>query len=236
MRRLALLLAASVLGTGCVASSTPPCTHTVSIGWPSFLLANGAVEQSCTAAGVTSVEVLMDGVSVKRVPCSDGGMSVVDVPGGSQQFTVEGLDSNGVVVLRDQLTVNGSVCGEQIVDSQPAEGLFTLDYHFTPNDVCTAGGSYIWFSVYDQFAKAVVAVADETAHATAYVCGDTTNIPSFVLPAGDYTLQRVEEVVPTTARTYLATATNCAATPFSMIRGNELVLFVSLADSSTFCP
>ena len=71
MRRLALLLAASLLGTGCVVSDstpTPTCyPSTITVRWPSFLLANGGVTTSCATAGVTFVDVFLGGASVQRL-------------------------------------------------------------------------------------------------------------------------------------------------------------------------
>ncbi|BDG04319.1 hypothetical protein [Anaeromyxobacter oryzae] len=232
MRRLALLLAASVLGTGCIVTNDTCNSRTVSVGWPSFLLANGVETTSCSAAGVRFVDVFMDDAPVGEFDCTQGGVSVLDVPSGSHRFTVEGLDPAKTILLRDEPTVSGSGCGEQFVNSRPAEGTVTLDYTFTPTNVCTAGGSYIWFSMFDQIANTVAAVADETANTTAYVCGTPISFP---MPVGPFTLQRVEEVVPS-AGAYVPTATNCTATSFSVNAATESVLAVALVDGNTFCP
>ncbi|WP_242394522.1 hypothetical protein [Anaeromyxobacter oryzisoli] len=221
MRRLALLLAAfaSVLGMGCV--TTTECDHTVSISWSSFLLANGNAA-SCSGAGVTSVAVYMNNQPVKTVPCSDGGMSVVGVPGGTQQFTVEGLDANGTIVVRDELAVDASVCGEQLVDAQPAEGVFTLAYSFQNNGSCSAPSSQIVYSILDQTTGLV---ADYQS-----LCGD---VISFALPTGPYVLRRIEELDSTGTVVY---ASYCAATSFTVGAGTPSTLGIVIPDSQTFCP
>ncbi len=237
MRRLALLLAASFMGTGCIVSNDHTSTcypSTITVRWPSFMLANGGVTASCGTAGVTYVDVFLNDAPVQQggFACSAGGVTITNPPA-SSRITVEGVAADGTtILLRDELNVAPAACGDVIVDSQPAEGTLQIAYSFTPNNVCTSGGSYMWFSIYDQIAQTVTAVADETANTTRYVCGDPI---SFAMPMGTYTLQRVEEVVPSSGG-YLPTATNCAGTSFSVNDAAESVVSVALADTTTFCP
>jgi hypothetical protein len=238
MRRLALLLAASLLGTGCIVSDStpvaPPCyPSTITVRWPSFLLANGGVTTSCATAGVAFVDVFLGGASVQRLSCGAGGLTITAPPAGSSVLTVEGVASDGTtILLRDELNVAPSACGDVVVDAQPAEGTLELAYTFTPVNVCTAGGSYMWFSVYDRILGNVAAVADETANTRLYVCSDLIRFP---LPAGSYTLQRMEEVV-SSGGAYVASAVNCNQTNFDVGRATDSVVNVALVDSSTLCP
>jgi hypothetical protein len=238
MRRLALLLAASVLGTGCIVThdgSNTCAPRTVSIGWPTFLLANGAETPSCSAAGVRFVDVFMDDAPVGEFDCTQGGVSVVDVPTGSHRFTVEGLDgqaaNGGIILLRDELVVSSGVCGEQIVTSRPAEGTLDVSYSFASANVCNPG-SFMWFSVFDEIAGKVGAVADETANTTSFACGGPI---TFVLPAGAYTLDRIEEVTPSPGG-LVPTANNCSRTSFTIEPAFTSTVLVTLADSNTLCP
>lgn len=243
MKRLALLLATSVLGTGCYSSSDhryvppPGCDpSTITVQWPSFLLANGAVTASCATAGVPYVDVFMDDQSVQAngFACSAGGVTITNVqPGTTHSITVEGVASDGVtILLRDDFSVTAASCGDRLVDAQPAEGTFELAYFFAPVNQCSPGGSYIWFSVHDQLANVTAAVADETANTTAYACPATIRFP---LPVGGYTVQRVEEVVPSGGG-YAATATHCAATAFDVAAATQSLVSVGLADSTALCP
>ncbi len=241
MRRLALLLAVgSFAGTGCIVSNDsttpPPCfASTITVRWPSFMLANGGVTTSCQTAGVTYVDVFMNDQPVQQggFACGAGGTTITNPPAANSLITVEGVAADGTtILLRDELNVAPSACGDVVVDAQPAEGTLELAYSFTPVNVCTSGGSYIWFSVYDPIAKAITAVADETANPTTYVCGDTIAFP---MPAGPYTLRRIEEVVPS-GGTYVASATNCNPTSLSVSGGTQSVVNVALADSATLCP
>lgn len=233
MRRLALLLAASVLGTGCIVTTDDTCAYrTVSVDWQSFLLADGGTTTSCTTAGVRWVDVYMDDALVDRFDCTDRGVSVVDVPAGTHRFTVEGIDLGGNIVLRAERSAFGSPCGEQFLPTQPAEGIVTLDYAFVPANVCTEGGSYMWFSIQDEILGVVTAVADESANTTRYACG---NAISFAMPAGPYTLQRIEEVV-WSGTDYLPTASNCGAAAFDVGGAQESIVVVDLSDTNSFCP
>jgi len=232
MNRLVLLLALAATGTGCVVSDT--CDQTVSLGWPSFQLANGAVTPSCATAGVASVDVWMDGNGfVGNFACNAGGVDVTSVHSGSHLFTVEGLDASNNVVLRDEIYAGAGVCNATVIaDTEPAEGTFNLAYSFSPSNVCTTGGSWIWFSVYDKILGKVTAAVDEaSANPALYVCGSTI---SFVLPKGDFTLQRTEEV--TYNGQYHASAVNCAGADFSIAGAAVTDVPAVMVDSTTFCP
>jgi hypothetical protein len=231
MNRLIALLAVSTLGTGCVVSDT--CDfRTVSIGWPSFALANGSVTTSCAAAGVDTVNVYMDSDFVGNLACTTGGVNVVDVPAGSHIFTVEGLDG-GTIVLRDEFGIGGNGCGTVLRDTQPGEGTFELAYSFTPVNECTPGGSYIWFSLRDDVLGEVVVAVDETsADPELYLCSEVIR---FALPNGPYTLLRTEEAV-VSGPTYLAAAVNCSAKAFDIFSGTDSIVSAAMADSAAFCP
>lgn len=231
MKRLLVLAALSTIGTGCVVHDTCDA-RTVSIGWPSFKLANGTVTSSCATAQVSQVKVFIDNAPVGTLACTDGGVNVTGVLNdGDHVFDVEALDVNtGNIALRDSFTVGNSNCNAQVVDTQPSEGTFVLDYSFSP-DVCTsATDSFIWFSIHDDISGDTIAVNSGNTP-RAYTCGNgsTTPVPiSFPLASGSYTLQRTEEVVypgPVQA------AGNCNATGFDMSGGTQTRVQVPLTDN-----
>jgi len=229
MNRLAVLFAAlGTLGTGCVVNDN--CARTVAIGWPDLLVANGSHfdVNHCASAGVSTFEVFVDGQSVGQVPCNEGGLNVTGVDS-ARTFTVEGLDGSGAIVLRDEVTAGGS-CHDELVDTQPSEGTFTLDYHFTPTDVCSAN-SVIWFAMRDN-ASGDLIVVDDAHSPNTYLCSDLITFP---LASGSYTLQRTEEAV-SAGGTWHATGANCNAANFSVNGAHESLVSVSMADTSSFCP
>lgn len=245
MRRLALLLAASALVAGCTVStdnggySCVDADRTMTIEWPSFLLANGA-QAGCRDAGVAYVDIYMNDQRVQGPVsggwnCSDGGATITYVPAGTHLVTVEGIASDGsTILLRDERNVTPYDCGDTRVGVQPAEGTFDLAYSFTPTNVCTAG-SYMFFSVYDAIAGVVAAQVDEASPNPAlYACGDPNGIV-FTLPAGAFTLTRTEEAV-FSGGAWVPTAANCSATNFNVTPAAISTLSVALADSASYCP
>jgi len=231
-RLLVALVAASLLGTGCVSSDTCDA-RTVSIGWPSFLLANGSVVTSCAQAGISTIDVFMDNAGVGTFNCTDGGVNVTGVLNdGDHIFDVEGFDSvSGSLALRDSFTVGNGNCAAQVVNAQPSEGTFVLSYNFNPNLCTSATNSFIWFTIHDDIANETIAFDGSHAPQT-YTCGNgstTTPVPiSFALASGNYTLQRTEEVLYPAPPTQ--EAGNCNATAFDMVGGQQTQLNVPLAD------
>lgn len=232
MNRLVALVAVSSLGTGCVSSSR--CDfRTFTIEWPMFELAGGSVVTSCADAGARTVNVYGDGGLVTSSACTDGSVDI-DVPAGDHQVVVEALDASGTrIILRDEFLTGGRGCGPEDVVVEPAAGNFLLDYSFTPVNVCTAGGSYIWFKVLDQTANVTAVEVDESsANPQLYACGAAVSLS---LPKGPYTLLRTEEASGS-GGTYSADATNCTPADFSIAAGAPTTVSPSLSDSSTFCP
>src|SRR6185369_10013575 len=63
MNRLALALAAAILGTGCIVvddDHPADCTRTVTVDW-SFENADGGQTSDCTTAGVSALDVFVNG-------------------------------------------------------------------------------------------------------------------------------------------------------------------------------
>jgi hypothetical protein len=234
MNRLTVLLAAALLGTGCIDEDCD--TSTVSIGWDSFLLADGTQTTSCSVAGVSSVDVFMDNQPVGNFDCADGGVSVTGVPDGTHLFTIEGLDASSFIILRDEISVSASGCGEQLFSVRPAEGSVDLAYSFTPVNQCAADPSYLWFSIFDQIVGDVTVRIDDsssTQDKTRYICPEAIIFP---MPAGSYTLQWIEERVVTSPGVFSVTGANCQDADFAVSGGSTSTVNVSLPDASTPCP
>ncbi len=176
MNRFYLLLAASALGMGCGGGSghRATCdTRLVAVDWPSFQLADGTVTSSCTTAHVSEVDIFMDDAPVTTVACSAAGVNVTGVPNnGNHLFTVEARDSTtNAIALRDEQTVGDSNCTNLLLDTEPSEGTFVLNFSFSP-DVCTsASNSFIWFTVHDVIANQDIAV-DGSHSPQSWTCGN----------------------------------------------------------------
>ncbi len=232
MNRLPVLLVASLMATACVSHDTCDA-RTVSIGWPSFLLANGTVTGSCAAAQIGTIDVFQDSTPVGSFNCTDGGVNVQGVLNdGNHTFDVEGIDSvSGAIALRDSFTVGDSNCTAQAVNTEPSEGTFDLAYSFAPNNVCN-GTSFIWFSLQDNISGDTIAIDESHGNPRQYQCGGPI---TFALASGPYTLQRTEEVV-FSGNTPEPSGSNCSSASFNITGAQTTQVQVTMTDTTAFCP
>jgi hypothetical protein len=238
MRRLALLLSAALLGTGCVVTADD-CDRTATITWD-FTDADGNFFTTCGQAGVNFVDVYV-GSEGFRFSCVDASTGVVGLPGGTPWITVEGVSAAsfsdpGQIIYRD-IVQAASVCGDQLVDAHAAEQEVWIQPVYS---ACAAVPSYVWFSVIDDSTGAAVwgvDAASSIANKRLYTC--QADAIRTVLPAGPYTLDWIEERVEGPTTVFSVTRANCAGTPIDVLGeyfGNGVVeVPVSLATSTAAC-
>lgn len=244
MNRLALLLAASVLGTGCIVSND--CTtREVDVVWANSFDDSGATGRGCASAGVTRVDVFVNDSPqpVASVPCTDGGATLSFASGGNYQLTTEGVDGAGVIQYRDDRTISSSTCGIQQVDVRPSAGTVNLNYAFNSGTSCFSANSYMWFGVFDTIARTVAAKVDETsAIPTQFACGPDVafSIPSGALqvPSGWYRLDFMQEVEHTASvqTPFVERARSCTVPVFNIAPQQTTTVDVTLYDTGTVCP
>jgi hypothetical protein len=239
MTRLALLVAAALAGSGCIVHNDssspppPPCDPTVSLDWQ-FRNADNAVTASCATAGVSSVDVWTNGVLVGSFACTSH-FGPVGLANGSNGMEVEGLDGAGVILYREQFTVNTVGCGAQVpILAEPSEGRVTVSYTFSPVNSCYAPGpSFIWVLVNDDLAG-VIAADSASAPEVNDTCGVDFPI-TFRLASGSYTLLSTEEVIRGST-SYLPVGRNCTPTPFTVAAAATTPIAKVLSDTTAFCP
>lgn len=232
MKPLALAaLALSLTGTGCIVVGDDDCnTSTVTLDWSGgFRDADGGALLGCSAAGVQTVNVYVNGELDAGFACSSGSARAVGLPAGSNLITVEGI-SDGVIAFRAEAFVDGARCGDQRIALTPAEGWVDVQYAFSPVNQCTPN-SVMWFSIWDDIANEQAVLVDVNSSPTAYACGSTI---SFLLPAGDYTFDWMEERAPTTGG-YGVTGRDCTDRLFTIAGGSQTIVSPVLADGSTPC-
>jgi hypothetical protein len=245
MRRVLLLAATALLGSGCIVNND--CVgRTITVQWGTvrsgalvdvFTAGDGSL-LSCSQAGVAFVDIFMNGTPVDRWNCTDGGATITNVASGSYTLTVEGVEAGGRIAFRDEFPVNSTACGDQLVQAQPGEGWLDVNYAFQGGGSCAANPSYLWFSMHDDVASAVVAQVDQGSAPTQYQCGVYANPPTSIppnalflpLPAGRYTLSWIEERIPVTGGFALAGA-YCSPTPFTVQAGIVNYVPVTLANA-----
>lgn len=237
MKRLALLLAAASLGTGCIVTNDPgtgtvaPCARSVTVDWSAGFLGADGVVRACGAAGVTSVDLYIDDDprSKARIGCGALGASTADLPAGQHLLTVEGIEAGGRIAYRAERTVNAT-CGDQQVRVTPAEGTLAVDYGFAPTNACYANQpTFIWLQVFDQIANQVA--FQETGTGGLNLCTTTGAAPTYRLPVGSYTLSGVNEWSPTAG----IVGADCNHPTFVIGAAATTPVTPTLVDSSQAC-
>jgi hypothetical protein len=234
MKRLALLLAAAVLGTGCYTTNTCD-TRDLTLTWSGFDGPAAGVNQACGAVGITSVDVFLDGQPVTTVPCTDYGVIIANVRSGAQLLTVEGIDGSGAIRFRDEASINPSGCGNFSLGVRPAAGTVNLNYGFQSGSTCASASSFMWFSVLDTIANQTAAVVDSLsplADKRSFACGPDVLIS---LPQGSYQLDFMQEVVESPSLVFTEAARACVKPGFNVASRTETNTPITLVDTGVAC-
>lgn len=218
MNRIYVLVAAAALASGCISSGDTCDAHTVWIGWPSFVRATGTgyiTTSSCQ--DIAGIDVFVDDATTAvQADCADDEVPVSLLTGG-HRVTVEAVDADGFPLLRDAVSFSISdTCADQVVDTQPGEGVVTLNYDLG-GEACVAG-SVIWFNVHDDVANVDIAGVNGASSSPARYACNASFVPPFTLPAGDYTLDWMEEAFFSSGA-YHVSAAYCTPTTFSVNSG-----------------
>jgi hypothetical protein len=232
MKRLAIVLAAILPVTGCFSGT---CHPTVTVDWPSFLLADGSTT-GCGGAGVSTIDVWVNNSLAGSFACN--GPPAAVHAAGADVITVEARDSTNVIRYRDWFTVGSDGCGNLgTANAQPAEGTVDVNYTFSPTNACySPGPSFVWVYVHDDIANEIAADSS-AAPEVGDVCG--VNAPlTFRLPVGDYTLAHAHEMIRGGGGTYAVVGRDCNARGFSVTNPPTTHATVSpvLVDASATCP
>jgi hypothetical protein len=222
MKPLALALAATILGSGCIVvddNGPAPCgASNLTLEWD-FQLSTGAVA-GCATAGVQWVDVWVGSDFADSFACADGGGTVYASAG--SVVTVEGIDAAGRIAYRDWVTAPGG-CGTRYASVRPAEGTANLNYGAEAPG-CTSSPCYLWFSVYDETAATWAAVIDLGSPASVK---DDYPYPEDVvirLAAGSYTLDWMELV----SNAFAGEQMTCAASAFDVAAAQATVVPATL--------
>jgi hypothetical protein len=228
MKRLALVLAAALLQTGCLWDGDE-CDRTATVDWTGFVLAEGGAPVGCAAAGVSDVDIWVNNGFWGTFACG-GPPATVSLARGTNFVTVEGIAA-GQIAYRHTVSVDATSCGDRgIVATQPGEGFFEVDYAFAPANACFAPGpTYMWLMVFDDVAGQTAFV--ETATTPFQECTVTAAAPRYRLPEGSFTLFGIEEVSVSLG----TVGADCTDRPFDMGAGAVTTVQPILVDSSQQC-
>lgn len=269
MTRASLLLPLAALVAGCYSSSSNTCFPAfLNVYWtPSLTPPNGGfqvpglvaagfpAQLGCTDAGVTRVEVRVDGgvaTCTNGVDCvgldwrcSVNGVSVPVCVGDVHNVQVDGFDIDGNLKYRSSIvTAPAADGGDAFVGIFPqgVDGTLSIPYEFADGGNACAGASNLWFQVTRD--GAVYDFVDDTsADPAAIPCTDVvvnrfidvlTPSGSSLVPPGVYTRTRIEEVSQQ-GGVFVLQRTNC--TDETIVHaGDDAWPVVALSASSTFCP
>ena len=187
MKRIALLLAAVGLASGCVVETCDP--REVRITWD--LIDVDGFATTCTGTSlsdpVDSMDVWLDGYYVDTLFCDDYGITLSDVVG-THDVILEGFSGSHLVV-RDMWTFSADDCGATQVNMYPGETwLGFLPESCTPG----LGTTYLEYQLSDvNYASPVV--IDTVYGPDGVTCAGGIFAPTPV-PYGYYRVDWVEEV------------------------------------------
>lgn len=192
MKRLALLLAAVGLGSGCVVETNTTCDRSLTVSW-AFVDATGRSNLACGDAGLSQaiydVDLYVDGVPVAAfVPCTDYAASILGLSSGSHDVMVEGFDFASNVITRDAFTAFVASCGDTPVAAAPGEGII----EFLPN-TCSLLSHPLTYELEDVTRSpnyVISAIYPTSASLGTYTCSSGI---AFAVPYGYYNLNGIEE-------------------------------------------
>jgi hypothetical protein len=234
MRGAILFLAAGLIGSGCY-----PCDRNdVALFWH-FPNADGTVELGCSDAGVTRVQIAVDGVVEATVDCTLAdqrgdpvqGITLTNFARRPYAFQLDGLDASGAAVYSSAFTFEPSVCGLNTVDQflTPMVGDLLVPYAFQGGGGCTAPSAdsafpttFIWFRLLDQEGRIFSAV-DQVQDPTALPCGAgdfTILVPGALF--GRYRLAGIQEVELRFDNTSVVRRLNCVNSEFQHLGTGNL--------------
>jgi hypothetical protein len=187
------------------------------------------VRRPCASAGVTFVDLFIndDASTAVRVACTQGAAQAVDLPNGTNLFTIEGVEANDRIAFRDEVNL-GFACGDQHVNVAPAEGTLALDYAL-PGNACFAANTRIFSAVRDDIANQLAYVDNTTSSP---VCAPSpAPAPTFLLPAGSFTLLGVNEWSPTSG----IVGADCTDRTFQIAGAQTTTVPADIVNSATAC-
>jgi hypothetical protein len=209
MKRIALLLAAVGLGSGCVVNTCD--TGTLTVDWR-FQDATGRTNLLCNDPGlsqfVNDVDIYIDGVAVATfVPCTDYGATIGNLSSGGHNVVVEGYDSGGFIVARDMFGVSVAACGDSFFAATPGEAIIDVQ----PTN-CSLGADNLTYELVDvtrtPYVISSIVPTDTVTKIQSFTCGGGIHFP---VPWGSYDLTKIEEVNGDASTVYASKCTTTAA-------------------------
>ncbi len=215
MRHLLLAAPLAVLLSACA----EPCDAPMLTASWTFTLADGSRGVGCYGAGVSTVNLWIDGVSAGQgIDCAQGSVSVPGLDAGDHDFTIQGVSASGAVRYQTWGTTSVDSCGERRVLLEPGAGTLRVNYA-TSTGLCYAEADaaqtlgYVWFNLVDRTTGLSAALVNSAVTPALLPCRTGTsaqvNIP---VPWGLYRLAWMQVVTYPVSSTPAAIYQTCPPT------------------------
>ncbi len=248
MKRLALLLAATVLGTGCIVVDDDPVpSGRLDVTW-SFVRTKydlSTVNYGCARAGVDSVTLSFSRGGSRTFACAPGGASQVSVEAGSQSVTVTGY-RGAVPLYSSQFTVNvpqnGTAPLAAAVYGIPGD--MTIWAHFREWNGADVGWSTCALAGVTTLTWSLVDYGGTVIDTSSMACTNPAGVTyagASALDRDTYTI-RMQGFPPTGPETFDSATTQvaptCSGQPFNHYgsAGDWDVILYAVDLNPTFCP
>ena len=220
MKRLAILLSAVSLGSGCIISTTCD-SGTLWVDWTPVNASGSTTTCSGLSRTIVDVDVLIDGVvqNLTPVACTDRGLAIAGVSAGTHEVMVAGY--NGAdIVARDLFQVD--VCGDTSTVAYPGEGILDIQ----PTN-CLSSSNSLTFSITDVTMASPYVIWSQLPGSTlGFTCGG--GIQEYV-PLGYYDLGGLEE---TNASGSVRYSSLCGATKVDVTSPATVTHAVTFSDTT----
>jgi len=161
MRHLLLAVPTLALAAACAEPCTAP---TLTVAWR-FTLPGGAHDVRCPEAGVSTVDLWLDGALVgDGMACDQGAATFTGVAAGTHAYTMRGYGADGSVRYQTWGELAADSCGETRVTVTPGAGTLRVAYPTSTGrcstDAAPTDYGYVWYQLLDRTTGQVVSTVN----------------------------------------------------------------------------
>lgn len=171
MRHLLLAVPLLALASACA----EPCTAPVlTVSWR-FTLPDGTVDVRCPEAGVSTLDLWLDGeLAAQGMSCAQGAASFTGLAAGTHTFAIRGNGADGAVRYQTWGQLAADACGETRVTLRPGAGTLRVAYP-TSTGLCAsaadpATNGYVWYQLLDRTTGLTASIVNASASPVQLPC------------------------------------------------------------------
>ena len=195
---------------------------------------------SCDEAGVSTVDVSVNGVLAGTFPChgpSSDGITLTGFFNETVSVQVDAFDASNNLLYQDVRTTSTAACGNIALDVTLAavQAPFQISYAL-PGGIACPPSSFIWLSLVDVTGNVQFDLVDANNTPTAIPCDNTDLIYDKAL-FGQYRLDFIQVVQPTgnPLTPFVARYEFCSPLNFNHQASGDVFIVPTLFSASGFC-